>query len=92
MTFGYAPHGLRQDFQNQIRQIQKEIGFEYVRFHGIFSDELMLYNETPSGEVYYNFNHIDSLFDSLLSYGLKPFLELGFMPSQLASTDKTIFW
>ena len=92
MTFGYAPHGLREDVLNQLGEMQKDVGFEYIRFHGIFSDELLLYNEKDNGEIYYNFNHIDTLFDSLLRIGLKPFLELGFMPSQLASTDKTIFW
>jgi len=92
MTFGYAPHGLRGDFLVQIEQIQRDMPFEYIRFHGIFSDEMLLYNERENGEIYYNFIHIDRLFDSLLELGLKPFLELGFMPSKLASTDKTIFW
>lgn len=92
MTFGYAPHGLREDLISHIRQIQSDMPFEYVRFHGIFADEMLLYNENDKGEVYYNFNHIDCLFDSLLSLNLKPFLELGFMPSDLASTEKTIFW
>ncbi len=92
ITFGYAPHGLRADLLSQLKTIQNDVGFEYVRFHGIFADELLLFNENSSGDVYYNFNHIDNLLDNLLSIGLKPFLELGFMPTQLASTDKTIFW
>lgn len=92
MTFGYAPHGLRYDFQEQLKTLQRDIGFEYVRFHGIFADELLLYNETPSGEPYYNFNHIDMLLDSLLAQGVRPFLELGFMPTALASGSGSIFW
>ncbi|MDU5110220.1 MAG: AraC family transcriptional regulator [Clostridium sp.] len=92
ITFGHASYGLRDDLRVQLRKIQKDIGFEYVRFHGIFSDEMLVYNETTKGEVYYNFNHVDNLIDGLLEQGLKPFIELGFMPSELSSTDNKIFF
>ncbi|MBM7661822.1 xylan 1,4-beta-xylosidase [Bacillus mesophilus] len=92
MTFGYAPHALRRDFTDQLHQIQKEIGFEYVRFHGIFADQLLVYNEKKDGTYYFNFNHIDSLLDNLLQANVKPFIEIGFMPKDLASTEDKIFW
>ncbi|OCT15191.1 hypothetical protein A8709_13895 [Paenibacillus pectinilyticus] len=92
MTFGYAPHGLRKDFRRQLRTLQQDIGFEYVRFHGIFADELLVYNEATSGKPYYNFNHVDTLLDGLLEEDVRPFLELGFMPSLLASAEGDIFW
>lgn len=92
LTFGYAPHGLREDFTKQLKLIQEEIKFNYVRFHGIFADELLVYNERENGEFYFNFNHIDTLLDNLLKHGVKPFIELGFMPRELASIDETIFW
>ena len=93
ITFGHAGYGLRNDIKMQLKKIQKDIGFEYVRFHGIFSDEMLLYNETSKGEVYYNFNHIDNLLDGLLEEGLKPFIELGFMPRELSSAkNKIFFW
>lgn len=91
MTFGYAPHGLMTAMDDQFTIIQKSIGFEYVRFHGIFSDDMMVYNIDDHGKVYYNFTYTDQLIDRLLNHGLKPFLELGFMPSALASGDRTIF-
>jgi len=91
MTFGYAPHGLRSDFEEQLVNIQKDIQFDYVRFHGIFSDDMMFFNVKPNGEIYYNYNHIDWLFDVLLKHGLKPFLELGYMPKEMASSDQIIF-
>jgi hypothetical protein len=34
----------------------------------------------------YNYMYIDALFDFLGSIGIKPFVELGFIPSALAST------
>ncbi|MCT2536730.1 helix-turn-helix domain-containing protein [Aquibacillus koreensis] len=91
-TFGFAPHALRKDFYDQLKQIQGDIGFEYIRFHGIFSDQLMVYNERSDGSFYFNFNHIDSLLDNLLDAHVKPFIEIGFMPKDLASTEKKIFW
>lgn len=91
-TFGYATHGLRVDLIKQLKTIQEDVGFEYVRFHGIFSDLLLVYNLDAEGSHYFNFNHVDSLLDNILSCKLKPFFELGFIPKDLASTDKTIFW
>ncbi len=91
ITFGYAPHGLRQDFGRQLKMLQNDIGFEFIRFHGIFADEFLSYNENSEGEVYYNFNHIDELIDRLLENNIRPFIELGFMPKELASTHKKIF-
>ena len=39
-----------------------------------------------SGVLRYNFTLIDSIFDFLLSIGMKPFVELSFLPSALASS------
>ncbi|MGN7940357.1 GH39 family glycosyl hydrolase [Bacillus sp. 7586-K] len=90
-TFGYAPHALRKEFYDQLKLVQKEIGFEFIRFHGIFSDDLLVYNEQVDGSYFFNFNHIDSLLDILLANKIKPFIEIGFMPKDLASTSDTIF-
>ncbi|MDL4841970.1 GH39 family glycosyl hydrolase [Aquibacillus rhizosphaerae] len=92
MTFGFAPHALRKDFYDQLKQVQGEIGFEYIRFHGIFADQLMVYNEKSDGSYYFNFNHIDSLLDNLLDVHLKPFIEISFMPKDLASAENKMFW
>ncbi|MFC4319894.1 GH39 family glycosyl hydrolase [Litchfieldia salsa] len=91
LTFGYAPLALRSDFKNQLHQIQKEIGFKYIRFHGIFADQLLVYNEGSDGSYYFNFNNVDVLLENLLEENIKPFIEIGFMPKQLASTDQKIF-
>lgn len=91
LTFGYAPLALRNDFKAQLNQIQQEIGFEYVRFHGIFADQLLVYNEKSDGAYYFNFNNIDVILDHLLEANVKPFVEIGFMPEDLATTEHTIF-
>lgn len=91
-TFGYASHGLRKDLIDSLWRVQQDIGFSYVRFHGIFSDQLRVCNRRGDGSLYYNFVHIDALLDNLLACNIKPFIELGFMPEALARNGSTIFW
>lgn len=91
-SFGYAPHGLRADFMRDLKRMQREIGFSHIRFHGIFADQMRVYNKKADGSSYFNFTHIDSLLDNLLSAGIKPFIELGFMPIEMAENQETIFW
>ena len=78
--------------QKQLLQLQREIGFSYVRFHGIFHDDMAVYREDETGEPAFWFGYADSLMDFLLSAGLKPILELGFMPKALARVPDTVFW
>lgn len=92
ITAGRAAEGLRDDWRRQLAEVQREIGFEYIRFHGLFHDDMFIYNERSDGTVFYNWQYLDSLFDYLRSIGLKPFVELGFMPSALASGTQTMFW
>lgn len=91
-TFTRAAEGLRQEWQIQLHELQREISFEYIRFHGIFSDDMMIYQTSLNGEVSYNWTYVDSLIDKLLENGIRPFVELGFMPSDLKSTNQTVFW
>ena len=89
---GRANEGLRADWQQQLAYVRKECGFKYIRMHGLLSDDMAVYQEDKNGKPTYNFMYIDVLFDFLHSIGMKPFVELGFMPSGLASGSKTIFW
>ena len=91
-TFGRASEGLRNNLQGQLKEMQKQIGFEYIRFHGIFMDEMMIYNKSEDGEVQYNWSYVDELFDFFKEINIKPFIELSFMPSELKSSDDTVFW
>jgi xylan 1,4-beta-xylosidase len=89
---GRANEGLRADWQEQLKLIQKEIGFKYIRFHGLLSDDMHVYTEDKKGNVLHNWQYIDKLYDFLLSAGIRPFVELSFMPPDLASGAKTVFW
>jgi xylan 1,4-beta-xylosidase len=89
---GRANEGLRADWQQQLAYVKNECGFRYIRMHGLLTDDMGVYKEDRNGKPEYNYMYIDVLFDFLQSIGMKPFVELGFMPNALASGDKTIFW
>jgi xylan 1,4-beta-xylosidase len=89
---GRANEGLRADWQQQLAYVKNECGFRYIRFHGLFTDDMGIYKEDKEGNPEYNYMYVDALFDYLLSIEIKPFVELGFMPNALASGKETIFW
>lgn len=87
--------GLRQDWLDSLSLVQDEIGFTYLRGHGLFHDDLgirQVYEWEGEQRVAYNFTYVDQLFDNLLARRIRPFLELGFMPDSLASGNQTVFW
>lgn len=86
---------LQKEYQDHLSMVQKEIGFKYIRGHGLFHDDVGIYREdVVDGETrpFYNFTYIDRIFDSFLEKGIRPFVELGFMPSRLSSGDNTVFY
>jgi len=89
---GRANEGLRADWQQQLAELKRDTDFRYIRMHGLLGDDMAVYKIDAQGREHYNFQYIDALYDYLLSIGVKPFVELGFMPSALASGTKTIFW
>ena len=89
---GRANEGLRADWQQQLAYVRKNCGFRYIRMHGLLTDDMGVYKEDRQGNPVYNFMYIDALFDFIHHIGMKPFVELGFMPNALASGTQTIFW
>ena len=86
---------LTEEYLKELEFVQKMIGFSYIRGHGLFSDDVSIYHEyEENGEtkVEYNYTYIDRIIDSYLKLGIRPYLELGFMPGQLASGTQTIFY
>lgn len=84
---------LREDVRNQIRKAHEEIGFEYIRFHGLLNDDMsvVIAPMMPFEEPQISFFNIDCIFDFLVEIGMKPFVELGFMPEAYASGTSTCF-
>jgi xylan 1,4-beta-xylosidase len=88
---GRANEGLRADWQAALAEAHAACGFEYVRFHGLFHDDMFVYTEAE-GRPVHNFQYVDALFDALLDTGVRPFVELGFSPRALARETETVFW
>ena len=82
---GRAILSLRYTYQNDLRAVKKITGFQYVRFHGIFLDEVGVYQEDKQGNPHYNFTYVDQIYDGLLQNGVRPFVEIDPMPKDLAS-------
>lgn len=88
---GRANEGLRADWQKQLVDAHRLGGFDYVRFHGLFHGDMFVYREAD-GVVAPSFHYVDLLFDAILETGMRPFVEFGFSPPELARETATVFW
>jgi xylan 1,4-beta-xylosidase len=99
---GRAALVLRAHYQDDLSIMKSETGMEYVRFHGLLDDDVgvvddrasLFYNKRGSRATVYNFSYIDQIMDALQDHGMRPFIELDFMPQKLASNPKALhgFW
>ena len=90
---GRAILSLRQSYRDDVRDVKAVTSFQYVRFHAILDDEVGVYGEDADGRPVYNFSYVDQIYDGLLKAGVRPFVELSFMPAKLAAeNDIQSFW
>jgi xylan 1,4-beta-xylosidase len=91
---GRANLALRDSYRQDLRQVKQITEVEYVRFHAIFLDDMGVYDEDSAGQPIYNFSYVDQAYDGLLQNGVRPFVELSFMPRKLASNPAALhaFW
>ncbi|MBN6149621.1 beta-xylosidase [Xanthomonas sp. AmX2] len=81
----------REDSLAQLRTARDELGFRYLRFHAIFHDVLGTYREVD-GRPVYDWSGIDRLYDRMLGMGIRPFVELGFTPEAMKTSDQRLFY
>jgi xylan 1,4-beta-xylosidase len=91
---GRAILTLRESYRNDLRAVKKVTDFKYVRFHAILHDEVGVYNEDEHGNPVYNFAYVDQIYDGLLKDGVRPVVEISFMPKKLAFNPDALhpFW
>jgi xylan 1,4-beta-xylosidase len=104
---GRAILSLRQSYRDDLGTVKAATDFDAVRFHGIFMDDVGLYNPNATtqnpgqavqsaqpGQSPYNFSYIDQIYDGLLANHIRPFVELSFMPDKMASDPAALhaFW
>jgi xylan 1,4-beta-xylosidase len=82
---------IRDDSQAQLKLAVDELGFRYIRFHAIFHDVLGTVR-IENGKTVYNWSGIDQLYDDLLARHIRPFVELGFTPKAIATSQNSIFY
>jgi len=82
---------IRNDSQAQLKLTVDELGFRYIRFHAIFHDVLGTVR-IEDGKTVYNWSKIDQLYDDLLARRIRPFVELGFTPKALATSQNSVFY
>jgi xylan 1,4-beta-xylosidase len=89
-----GPGGLNvaDDLALAFRIVRDELGVEAVRAHAILHDVLGVYREDPDGSPHYDFDKVDLVIDRLRATGLRPVVELSFMPEALAAdTQPSVF-
>src|SRR5215813_12875519 len=84
---GRAVLSMRDGYRRDLREVKQITAMGYVRFHAIFHDEMGVYDEDAQGTPAYNFSYVDQAYDGLLSNGVRPFVELSFMPKKLAASQ-----
>ena len=103
---GRAILSLRESYRNDLRSVKQITSFDSVRFHGIFMDEVGLYDpdrktqnpglaaQAANDASAYNFSYIDQIYDGLLANGVRPYVELSFTPKKMASDPAALhaFW
>jgi xylan 1,4-beta-xylosidase len=98
---GRVDLALHRSYMQALEMCQREIGFSMIRGHGILSDQagavqvrkIPAMTDVPEMDPpLHNFTRICRIIDNWLSAGIEPFVELGFMPSELASGPHTVFW
>ncbi|MGS2616617.1 GH39 family glycosyl hydrolase [Micromonospora sp. LZ34] len=69
-------------------RVHRELGVRRVRAHGILGDDLGVYREVD-GRAVHDFTGVDAVLDALAPTGLRPVLELSFVPRALARDPST---
>ncbi|HEV2271908.1 MAG TPA: hypothetical protein VGR92_20840 [Steroidobacteraceae bacterium] len=99
---GRAVLVLRANYQHDLTTMKFATGIGYVRFHGLLDDDVGLadgheaafYDKPSAKGSPYNFSYVDQICDALLARGVRPFVELDFMPKALAANPDMLhsFW
>jgi len=84
---GRAVLALRENYRKDLKEVHDQTGMRYVRFHALLHDEVGVYDEDEKGNPVFNFSYVDQIYDGLLANGVRPFVEISFMPRKLAAKE-----
>ncbi|MGA3268387.1 MAG: hypothetical protein ABSE16_16375 [Verrucomicrobiota bacterium] len=81
---------LQADLQRHLEILQRNLGYSYCRFHGLFNDDMAIVTRRKDGSLAFRWDQMDKVFDALLRLGLRPRVEFTSMPVALASGATTV--
>jgi xylan 1,4-beta-xylosidase len=84
LCLGGRQQWIGTEFAAALRQAHDDLGVTHVRAHAILHDDNDVVHRDEAGRLRYNFDRIDAIYDQLLDMGLRPIVELSFMPAALA--------
>ena len=78
--------GTRADWRAHLKLAHDELGFTGIRGHGLLDDDMSVVSGPKRRGVYpLQFYNIDNVFDFLVETGIRPVVELSFMPSHFVN-------
>ncbi len=77
---GTASLTLRSDLETHYKIGNREAGFQRVRGHGVLNDDMGIYKGPGS----YNWTNFDKYLTAISQAGMRPIMEMDFMPTALA--------
>ena len=91
VSFPEASDLLLGEIQEQLRDLQAKMHFRYISLSSIFADEFDIITLNENGEMVYNFHFLDRIIFFALSLGMKPYLQLSFVPTIIAKKTSPAF-
>src|SRR5450759_5501466 len=92
LCLGGDEQWISAEFAAALRHAHDDLGVTLVRAHAILHDDNSVVHRDKAGRLQYNFDRMDSIYDQLLDIGLRPVVELSFMPAALArDPEQTVF-
>jgi xylan 1,4-beta-xylosidase len=83
---------IAEEFTAALRRAHDDLGVTRLRAHAILHDDNGVVRRDPDGKLSFNFERVDAIYDRLLDIGIRPVVELSFMPAVLArAPDRTVF-
>ncbi|MGZ7006571.1 MAG: GH39 family glycosyl hydrolase [Ilumatobacteraceae bacterium] len=85
-------HDIGAEFAEALLRAHDDLGVTCVRAHAILHDDNAVVTRADDGILHFDFTNIDEQYDRVLALGIRPVVELSFMPAALArDPEQTVF-
>jgi xylan 1,4-beta-xylosidase len=80
------------EFAEALSRAHQDLGVTHVRAHAILHDDNNVVTRAPDGGLAFDFGGVEAIYDQLLGIGVRPVVELSFMPAMLArDPEQSVF-